>query len=104
MIRFRIGLTNINGNNRYKNTHITHCPFCPEIENEYHVLFKCQLYKDFRTKYMANFVYPATAGDHDGAVARILSSTNQDDQRKIAMFIFYVLQLREEKIEELTLN
>ena len=99
MIRLRLGIIDINCNNRYKNTHIKRCPFCPEaIEDEHHFLFDCKAYKEPREKYLRNLF---NERQESKSVSRLLAISNVDVTRKIATYIYYALQVKE---RELTLT
>ena len=51
LTRFRLGINDLNINNRYSTTP-TNCPFCNCIESEYHFLFACPEYSIPRGRYV----------------------------------------------------
>ena len=93
LIRFRLGIVDINGNNRYKNVYIKNCPFCKNVtEDEEHFLLYCVVYKDIRCKYLR----PLLTNGNDQQIMQ--SQNNTEHNRKLAMYIFYALKLRESRI------
>ena len=56
LVRLRLGISNINVHkNRYKRNDLltlNNCPFCPEVEDEFHLCFRCHMYDDIRPSVM----------------------------------------------------
>ena len=80
-------------NKRYESENIVNkdCAFCPGIlEDETHFLFDCPLYSSIRHKHIAEFM----AQEALPTLKVLLEGVS----RKVAMYVFYALKLREEKI------
>ena len=81
-------------NKRYESENIVNkdCAFCPGIlEDETHFLFHCPLYSSIRHKHIAQFM------DQE-ALPALKVLLEAPVSRKVAMYVFYALKLREEKI------
>ena len=95
LVRFRMGVNELNVNNRYTNkSHL--CPFCEAIENEMHFLFHCSKYKEIREKYIMKYIKNA----HDASLVFLLQNENVFATRSVAMYLFYALKLRENLLKE----
>ena len=84
-------------NKRYESENIVNkdCAFCPGIlEDETHFLFHCPLYSSSRHKHIAEFM----AQEALPTLIVLLEAPSALFSRKIAMYVFYALKLREEKI------
>ena len=91
MVKFRLGLCQLNINNRFSDApNLCYC--CnTEIENEYHFLFVCPKYTQLRVKYIFKHCKSTTAN----SLTTILQSENISVLRDSGMFIFYALRIRE---------
>jgi len=95
LVRFRMGVNELNVNNRYTNkSHL--CPFCEAIENEMHFLFHCSKYKEIREKYIMKYIKNA----YDASLVFLLQNENVFVTRSVAMYLFYALKLRENLLKE----
>ena len=84
-------------NKRYESENIVNknCAFCPGIlEDETHFLFHCPLYASIRDKHIAEFI----AQEALPTLKVLLGAPSALVSRKVAMYVFYALKLREEKI------
>ena len=85
-------------NKRYECENIVNkdCAFCPGIlEDETHFLFHCPLYSSIRHKHIeftAQEALPTLKVLQEAPSALVF--------KKVAMYVFYALKLREEKITE----
>ena len=95
-IRFRLGCNDLRVNikARDKNFVDTTCPFCEEIEDETHFLLKCYVYNDLRKKYLCKHLYK---NEHT-SVSNLLAGQAIRKTRDVAMFVFYALKHRTEKM------
>ena len=94
LIRFRFGINELRANRRFLvGTILKDCPFCPgTLENEEHFLLNCPVYSGIRTKYLGTLLQQVTT------LKDILHDSQMDAARKVAMFVFYALNLREEQM------
>ena len=93
LIRFRIGINELGINKRFQisNVQSKNCPFCENsLEDEEHFLFVCHAYNSIRNKYLI--------GNYEFENVLFLQDPNIDVKRKTAMYIFYSLKCREEKL------
>ena len=84
-------------NKRYESENIVNkdCAFCPGIlEDEMHFLFHCLLYSSIRHKQISEFMAQETLP----TLKVLLEAPSALVSRKVAMYVFYALKLREEKI------
>ena len=89
LIRFRLGVSQLHGH-RYKfspDPRKRTCPICDMAnEDEYHMLFVCDVYENCRLKYLP----PHLQGR--AQLADLLS--NQRDARPVAIFLYHAFKLR----------
>lgn len=92
LVRFRFGINELGVNKRYIMGNVLRtCPFCPDVlEDEHHFLLICPMYVEIRNKYLQPILY------EDSTVQSFLLDPSLEISRKIAMFIFYALNHREE--------
>ena len=64
------------------------------LEDETHFLFHCPLYSSIRHKHIAEFM----AQEALPTLKVLLEAPSALVSRKVAMYVFYALKLREEKI------
>ena len=95
-VRFRFGINDLRINDRYTNTHDRKCPFCDEIEDEIHFLFKCPVYEHLRKKHFEQQKRKQTNN------CTFLMQSKNKRVRSIAMYIFYAFKLRQQKLELLS--
>ena len=99
LVRLRLGISDINVHkNRYKRNDqlaLNNCPFCPEVEDEFHLCFRCHMYDDIRPSVMKN-VEP-----HQESIqfARLMSSKDDGTIRKTAWFLFKASELRKRAVD-----
>ena len=93
LVRLRFGINELRRvNKRYECENIVNkeCAFCPGIlEDETHFLFHCPLYSSIRHKHIAEFM----AQEALPTLKVLLEGVS----RKVAMYVFYALKLREEQ-------
>ena len=65
------------------------------VENEYHFLFICPLYNDLRIKYLNEYYYVHPTLDK---FSSLLQCNNVNTIQNLAMFIYYAMKLRKDKI------
>lgn len=64
-----------------------HCPYCEGcVEDEVHFLLVCPLYSDIREKYIDNSYYSEITVEN---FYKLMSSSNTQTLRKLAMFLYY---------------
>jgi hypothetical protein len=99
LVRMRLGLNELNVNKRYQSDAVSKdCVFCPQIlEDEYHFLFSCPVYADIRYKHIAEFF----DCDPETALKSVFVDSCMVTARKLAMFSYYALKRREERLAEL---
>jgi exonuclease III len=90
-IRFRLGLNELNINNRFNNLP-QQCPFCLKIESEEHFLLECQRYADLRLRFISRYYLNA----REPVLLFLLNNENADITRSVAMYIYYALKRRAE--------
>ena len=97
LLRFRFGVNELKCNRLFNDIdNDRNCPFCPTaLENETHVVFICPMYKELRNKYLTI----AFEGKRNYSVPNFLSNASTDFLRKLAMYLYYTLKLREENIK-----
>ena len=96
-IRFRLGINELNGNNRFSSEKNEHCPFCMnEIENETHFLLKCTAYEDLREKYLKPYIEYVKFRN----VAFLFDGQGYVKTRKVAMYIHYAFKVRRQRLDE----
>ena len=95
MIRFRLGINELNNNKRYCSVMTTNCPWCEEREDEQHFLIRCPAYKQLREKFLVRYI----AQKPDRIVCtQIMQGNTVQKLRSLAMYIFYAFRLREQKL------
>ena len=98
-MRLRLGISDINVHKyRYKRNDllaVNNCPFCPEVEDEFHLCFRCHMYDDIRPSVMKN-VEP-----HQESIqfARLMSSKDDGTIRKTARYLFKASELRKRAVD-----
>ena len=93
----RFGINELRVNKRYECENIVNkdCAFCPGIlEDETHFLFQCPMYSSIRHNHIAEFM----AQEALPTLQVLLEAPSALVSRKVAMYVFYALKLREEKI------
>ena len=93
----RFGINELRVNKRYECENIVNkdCAFRPGIlEDETHFLFDCPLYSSIRHKHIAEFMAQTALP----TLKVLLEAPSALVSRKVAMYVFYALKLREEKI------
>jgi hypothetical protein len=98
-VKFRLGIVDINANNRYQTAPVT-CPFCPTIEDEVHFLLSCPKYQVLRDKYI--LIPPAISRKY--SLQYLLQNDNVHTMRSVAMFIYYALKTREQEMQSIRTN
>ena len=96
LVRLRFGINELRVNKRYESENIVNkdCAFCPGIlEDETHFLFHCPLYSSIRHKHIAELM----AQEALPTLKVLLEAPSALVSRKVAMYVFYALKLREEK-------
>ena len=99
LVRLRLGISDINFHrNRYKRNSLlarNNCPFCPEVEDEFHLCFRCRMYDDIRPSVITN-VEP-----HQESIqfARLMSSKDDGTITKTAWFLFMAFELRKRAVD-----
>lgn len=93
MIKFRLGISDLRVNNRYRETVMT-CPFCDHVENEMHFLIHCETYSQIRNKYI--FRHRQFNSNHPLQLKCLLENENTTILRDVAMYIYYAFKKREE--------
>ena len=92
LIKFRLGVSQIHCH-RYKFSLDIQKRFCPvcnvHTEDEFHILFVCQVYEDVRVKYLPN--YFIIKRDR-AALVELMS--NVEHAHQVAIFLFHVFKLR----------
>ena len=92
LIKFRLGVSQIHCH-RYKfslDVEKRMCPICNvHTEDEFHILFVCQVYEDVRVKYLPN--YFIIKRDR-AALVELMS--NVEHAHQVAIFLFHVFKLR----------
>ena len=97
LVRLRFGINELRVNKRYESENIVNkdCAFCPGIlEDETHFLFHCPLYSSIRHKHIAELM----AQEALPTLRVLLEAPSALVSRKVAMYVFYALKLREEEI------
>ena len=97
LVRLRFGINELRVNKRYESENIVNkdCAFCPGIlEDETHFLFHCPLYSSIGHKHISEFM----AQEALPTLKVLLEAPSALVSRKVAMYVFYALKLREEKI------
>jgi hypothetical protein len=89
--KLRMGVININVNNRYNNAS-KNCPFCMIEENELHFLIYCPKYADLRQKYISKYFISLSSI----FLKDLLQNENTIITRSVAMYTYYALKRREE--------
>ena len=82
-------------NKRYVSGNIVYkdCAFCPgTTEDETHFLFYCPVYSSIRHKHIAEFMEQEGPSN----LRALLETPSALVSRKVAMYVFYALKLREE--------
>ena len=95
LIQFRLGINDLGINKRFDNDDIIckSCPFCPgTYEDETHVIFICPKYNELRSKYL-DFMFQ----ERNYSVVNVLSVISIESMRNVGMFLFYCMQLRNER-------
>ena len=98
-MRLKLGISDIYVHkNRFKRNDqlvLNNCPFCPEVEDEFHLCFRFNMYDDIRPSVMKN-VEP-----HREAIqfARLMSSKDDGTIRKTAWFLFKASELRKRTVD-----
>ena len=93
LIKLRVGVLPINGSvfkRTFSDTANYLCPACKCIEDEHHFIFSCPVYDDIRFKYLNGIKQPYIEILRFGSVAVI---------RNLAMYIFYAIRHRQNKLE-----
>ena len=97
MQRLRFGINELRVNKRYESQNIVNknCAFCPGfLEDEIHFLFHCPVYTTIRQKYIAEF----TNQEVPPLLKTLLEAPSAIVSRKVAMYTFYALKCREERL------
>ena len=90
LVRLRMGISDINVHkNRYTRNDLlagNNCPFCPEVEDEFHLCFRCHMYDDIRPR------VTKTVEPHEESIqfARLMSSKDDGMTGKTAWFLLKV--------------
>ena len=101
MARLRTGASYLHINRSFFNPNaIIKCPFCPKDETEWHFLLECEMYKDLRSRYVSKH-FASKEGVHLG---QLLANTSKAISHDVAMFIYYSLKLRSERLREAKLR
>ena len=100
-VRFRCGVTELRATNIHRNNLDVLCPFCKVTEDEAHFLLICQTYSVLRERYLAQFTRDRSNID---VCAYLLQGKGQRKTRSVAMFIYYALKIRNEKIVTMESN
>ena len=92
-----LGINELRVNKGYEseNTVNKDCAFCPgSLEDETQFLFHCLLYSSIRHKHIAEFM------DQEAlpTLKVLLEAPSALVSRKVAMYVFYALKLKEDKI------
>ena len=98
LIRMRLGLNDLGINKRFNQTNpvTKNCKFCTSVtEEECHFLFDCPAYDSIRTKYLT----PVLNQNANADLTTTLGNTNTNDIRKIAMYIYYAMECRNELLD-----
>jgi len=69
------------------------CFFCDKLEDEYHFIMECDLYKDLRDKYIPKF-FRTRPSMHK--FIQLLQTTNRKVLRNFGTYIFYSFELRKQ--------
>ena len=97
LVRLRFGINELKVNKRYVSENIVNkdCTFCLGTpEDEAHFLFHCPLYSSIRHKHIAEFMVQKALP----TLKVLLEAPSALVSRKVGMYVFYALKLREEKI------
>ena len=97
LVRLRFGINEIKIDKRYVSQTIAteNCIFCPGIlEDETHFLFHCPVYTTIRQKYIAEF----TDQEVPPLLKTLLEAPSAVVSRKVAIYTFYGLKRREERL------
>ena len=97
LIRFRFGINELAANKRY---HVISdkCPFCPDkVEDEDHFLFICPAYTKLRLKFLHQLLGDTT----NPSLRDMMTCSDAEYNRKLAMFVFYAFKERDQLLEGL---
>ena len=89
----RFGINELRVNKRYESENIAFCPGI--LEDETHFLFHCPLYSSIRHKHIAELM----AQEELTTLKVLLEAPSALVSIKVAMYVFYALKLREEKLK-----
>ena len=97
LVWLRFGINELWVNKHYESENIVNkdCAFCPGIlEDGTHFICHCRLYSSTRHKHIAEFM------DQEAlpTLKVLLEAPSALVSRKVAMYVFYALKLREENI------
>lgn len=73
------------------------CIFCNKLEDEYHFLLECSLYKDLRKIYVPKYVYNRPNMEK---FKYIMSTENIKIMQKLATFVYKAFKIRENALRE----
>ena len=90
----RFGINELRVNKRYESENIVNKDCAGILEDETHFLFHCPLYSSIRHKHISEFM----AQEALPTLKVLLEAPSALVSRKVAMYVFYALKLREEKI------
>ena len=76
------------------------CPFCDEDETEMHFLTVCKIYDGLRIKYLNKHFQNLTRVN----LSQILANANEEIIKSVAMFVFYGLKWRSDRIRQIQLQ
>ena len=97
LVRLRFGINELKVNKRYESQNIANknCSFCPGfLEDETHFLSHCPVYTTIRQEYIAEF----TDQEIKPLLKTLLEALSASVSRKVAMYTFYALKCREERL------
>ena len=93
--RLRLGITELNGNKRFRNPLADlNCPFCNEEENETHFLIKCPMYKNLRSKYIESKWITL----NNVTLKDLIQNEDDKITKGVAAYCHYASKLREENM------
>ena len=97
-VRFRFGCNELKTNYRPRKDYDPDmkCPFCVELENESHFVFRCKMYDDIRQKYLRKHLQKVDRED----LTKLLNGKDAVIARDVSMFIYYSFQRRALKVQE----
>ena len=71
------------------------CAICLILEDEYHFVLECEIYKDLRSKYIAPYYWRRP---NMFKFIELLNTTNCNKLRRLCSYVFHAFNMRNEKL------